>query len=124
MFTVDLLNGGYIPLRSTPKGVGVAVVTFLIPSVVAIFILGYYMQNRVLISVHKQAIAGYEKSIGRLSEGVELQKSIEEQKDTIRASLGEVFSCLGGYDQWSPALVAVAENMPVSVLAHPLLARD
>jgi len=116
MFTIDLLKGEGIPIKSRPEGTAVAATTFAVPILVAVVILGFYLSDKFVISVKKQEIVNYEKHINTLSDAVKLQKSFEEEKNNINGSLTEVSSSIGRYTQWSPVLATVVKNMPDSMI--------
>jgi len=101
MFTIDLLKGQGIPIRSGPWGVVIAATAFTVPIFVAMVMLGFYLGDRIVISTKKQAIVNYEGYINKLSDAVKLQESL---------------SSAGKHTQWSPILATVAENMPDSMV--------
>ena len=116
MFTMDLLKGQGIPIKSRPWGVAIAALAFAVPVLVAIAMLGFYLSNRIVIKVTKQEIVNYEKNIETLSDAVELQKSFEAEKNNMNNCLSEVLSSIGRHTQWSPILATVVENMPDSMV--------
>ena len=116
MFTIDLLKGEGVPVRSGPGGIFAAVVTFMLPAVIALIMLGCYLSGRISLSIHKQQIAKYQRKINGLSDAIKIQESFEFQQNTIRACLLEVTASVGRHMQWSPILVTVAENMPDSMV--------
>ena len=120
MFTIDLLKGQGIPIRSRPEGIAVAVVTFAVPLIVAIVMLGYYLHTTITISIQKQRIINYETKIAELSDAVKLQKSFEREKYIINNCLSEVSYSIDRHIQWSPILATLAENMPNSVVLTKL----
>ena len=116
MFTIDLLKGECVPIKSTPGSIATAVTAVVIPLIIAIAMFGFFLHNRIVISIKKNTIANYETRISGLSDAVELQKSFEKDKDTYSSCLSEVSNCLGRHTQWSPVLVTVVKNMPDSVV--------
>jgi Tfp pilus assembly protein PilN len=116
MFTIDLLNGQGIPIKSRPGGVAIAAVTFAVPFLVAMAMFGFYLSNKIAVSVKKQEIVNYEKHINTLSDAVELQKSFENEKNNMNSCLSEALSSIGKHTQWSPVLVTVVKNMPDSMV--------
>jgi len=115
MFTIDLLKGQGIPMKSSPRGMAIAVVTVVVPFTVAIIMSGLYLDGRIVISIQKQDTAKYEMIINKLSDAVELQESLEKEKTAYGVRLLEVKSSINRYIQWSPVLVTLVENMPNSV---------
>jgi hypothetical protein len=120
MFTIDLLKGQGIPIKSQPEGIVVTAATFAVPFIIAIVMFGFYLSNRIIISVQKQEIANYEVKIDELSGAVELQKSFEQEKGVINSCLSEVSSSFERHAQWSPVLVTLVKNMPDSMVLTKL----
>ena len=124
MFTIDLLKGQGIPPRSGPGGIAIAAVTVAIPIIGAVAIFGLYLHNRIIVSLKQQEIGRWEAKIGKLSDAVELQESLEKEKVVYGDCLSEVKSSIGRYTQWSPVLATLVENMPNSVVLTDLEVRQ
>ena len=120
MFTIDLLKGEGIPVKSGPGGITIAVVTLVVPIVIAIVMLGLYLSNIINISVQKQEVVRYDKKIDKLSDALEMQKSFEEKKSIYSNSLSEVSSSIGRHTQWSPVLAVLLKSMPDSIVLTKL----
>jgi hypothetical protein len=116
MFTIDLLKGQGIPIKSGPWGLVIAAMAFVVPIFVAMVMLGFYLVDRIVISEKKQAIVNYERYINKLSDAVKLQESFEKEKNNINSCLSEALSSIGRHTQWSPILATVVENMPDSMV--------
>ena len=116
MFTIDLLKGRGVPTKSGPWGVVIAVAAFVVPVLVAMAMLGFYVSNKIVIKVTKQQIVNYENNIKALSDTVKLQTSLEKEKNNINSCLSEALSSVGRHTQWSPILATVVENMPDSMV--------
>ena len=116
MFTIDLLKGQGVPIKSSPGNIAVAAAAVSVPVIIAIVMFGFYLRNRITISIQKHTMANYEMKIAELSDAIELQKSFEEEKSAYSSCLSEVSSSLGRYTQWSPVLVTLVKNMPDSVV--------
>lgn len=124
MFTIDLLKGQGIPMKRKPWGVAIAAMAFTIPILVAMAMFGFYLSNRIVIRVAKQEIVSYEKNIETLSGAMQMQKSLEAEKNNINNCLSEALSSIGRHTQWSSILAAVVENMPDSVVLTKLETRQ
>jgi len=120
LFTIDLLKGQGIPIKSRPEGIVVAAVAFVIPAVVAIVMLGWYLSTGTSISIQKQKISSYEEKISKLSKAVELYNSFEEEKKAINNCLSEVSSSIKKRTQWSPVLAMLVKNLPDSLVLKEL----
>jgi len=124
MFTIDLLKGQGIPIKNRPEGVAIAVMAFAVPIIVAIVMFGFYLSNIINLSIKKQEVVKYERKIEELADAIELQKSIEKEKNVISNCLTEVSSFIGRHTQWSPILMTLVENMPDSVVLTKLEVRQ
>jgi Tfp pilus assembly protein PilN len=120
MFTIDLLKGQGIPMKSSPGGIAIAAVTVAVPMTIAIIMFGFYLNNGTRVSIKEQEIVRCQAEIDKLSGAVELQKSLEKEKITYANYLSEVKSSISRYIQWSPVLVTLVENMPDSVMLTEL----
>jgi len=116
MFTIDLLKGQGIPMKSSPAGIAIAAVTVAAPMTIAIIMFGFYLNNRTHVSIKEQEIVRCQAEIDKLSGAVELQDSLEKEKIVYGNYLSEVKSSISRYIQWSPVLVTLVENMPDSVM--------
>jgi len=126
MFTIDLLKGRGIPIRSGPERLLVAAAMVAGPVIAAIIVFGIYLSNAVAISVQQQAIAGYEQKLTRpeLAEAVAEQKEFEQTRSLINGYLSEVSEAIGRHTQWSPVLRTVVELMPSSVILTRLEVKE
>ncbi len=120
MFTIDLLNGQGIPLKSKPGSLAIIVISAAIPIIVAVGMLSFYQRNKIVVSVKEQEIAKYQVEIDKLSDAVELQKALEKKKIAYGSCLSEVKSSLKRHTQWSPVLTTLMENIPDSVVLNTL----
>jgi len=116
MFKIDLLKGQNLPVRTKPQGVAIFVATFTVPVLVAMLMAGYHVRNGVIISIQKQNIAGVETQTQRLANALMLKESCEKDKSAINSCLADVAASIRKHIQWSPVLVALAENLPDSVV--------
>ena len=124
MFTIDLLKGQGVPLKSSPGGIVIIAVTIAIPLYIFLIMFGLYANDEAYMSVKEQEITRFQSEIDRLSDAVKLYKSLEKQEVIYRNCLSEVSSSLGKYVQWSPVLVTLVENMPNSVMLTGLEVRQ
>ena len=120
MFTIDLLKGESIPLKSRPEGIAIGALTFTVPVIAAIVMFGFYLSNSIAMSIQKQDTAKYVKRTDELSDAVKLQKSLEREKNAISSSLAEVASSISRHTQWSPVLALLAKNIPDSMVLTKL----
>jgi Tfp pilus assembly protein PilN len=120
MFTIDLLKGQGVPAKSRPRNIAVGAAAVVAPIIIAIAMFGFYLRNRVVISIQKNAIANFKTKIAGMSDAIELKKSFDQQKKTYNNCLSEVSGNIDGHTQWSPVLAILVENMPESVILTAL----
>ncbi|MHC4323212.1 MAG: PilN domain-containing protein [Planctomycetota bacterium] len=123
MFTIDLLNGQAIPLKSKPGSLAIIVISAAIPVTVAMGMLSTYHRNGIVVSAKEQEIANCQAEIDKLSDAVELQKALEKKKIHYGTCLSEVNSSIKRYTQWSPVLTTLMENIPDSVVLNSLIVK-
>ena len=116
MFTIDLLKGQGIPIKSGPEGMAIAAATFMVPVIVAIIALGCYLHTKIVMSIQRYGVTAYENKINALSDAIELQESFEKEKIAYSSGLQEVGASIGRHTQWSPVLMELARNMPDSMI--------
>jgi len=124
MFTIDLLKGQGVPLKSSPGGIAIISITIAIPLYILIMMIGFYVNDKALMSIREQEIVRCQSEIEKLSDAVKLYESLEKEKILYNSCLSEVKSSIGKYVQWSPVLVTVVENMPNSVMLTELEVRE
>jgi len=120
MFTIDLLKGQGIPMKSRPEGIVIASVTLVVPLVIAVAMFSFYLRSKIIISIKNQDIVNYEAKISKLWDAVKRQKSFEKERVVYTSCLSEVKSSLVRHTQWSSILAALVENIPNSVVLTAL----
>jgi len=120
MFTIDLLNGQAVPLKSKPGSLAIIVTTIAVPIIIAVGMLSFYQRIKVVVSVKKQEIATCQAKIDKLSDAVGLQKALEKKKIAYDSCMSEVKSSIKRHTQWSPVLTTLIKNMPDSVMLTSL----
>jgi hypothetical protein len=120
MFTIDLLKGQGIPIKSRPEGIVIASVALAVPFIIAIAMFSFYLRNGIIISIKKNDIVNCEAKINKLSDIVKLQKSFEKEKVVYSGCLSEVKSSIHGHTQWSSILETLVQNIPDSVVLDEL----
>ncbi len=121
IFKIDLLKGEGIPPKSGPTGIVIAAVTAFVPVIIAMTLLGQHFHNKVTMKIKQQDIIKLESKTEKLSDAVEIQKSLEREKAFYNACLVDVKKSIEKYTQWSPALMTIVENMPPSVVLTDLV---
>ncbi|MCK5225816.1 MAG: hypothetical protein KAQ89_03785 [Planctomycetes bacterium] len=120
MFKIDLLKGQGIPIKSRPESIAVMAIAFIVPLLIAIIMFGYYLRTTIIISVQTHEIRNCESNTNKLAEAVNLQRSLENEKETINGCLSDVSLAIANHMQWSPVLETIVKNLPNSVVLTAL----
>jgi hypothetical protein len=120
MFTIDLLNGQAIPLKSKPGSFAIIVISAAVPVMIAMGMISFYHRTTIAASAKEQEIAKCQAEIDKLSGAVELQKVLEKEKIAYGSCLSEVKSSIKGYTQWSPVLTTLMDNIPETVVLNSI----
>jgi len=112
MFTIDLLKGQGIAVKSKIEHIVVASLTISVSVIVVIVMLGFYLSNGIAMAMDKKQAANYEEKIAKFSKALKIQESFESEKEDICYSLSEVSSSIDKFSQWSPVIMTIVENMP------------
>lgn len=120
MFTIDLLNGRGIPLKTRPAGIVIVAVTAALPVVLAIGTFSLYWHNKVVLLLKQSEIAKVEADVNQFADAMEKRQALMKEKTNYGSSLSEVGSSIKNYIQWSPILTTVVENMPESIILTSL----
>jgi len=120
MFTIDLLKGQGIPVKTSPQGIAIIATGVAVPFVAALVFIGIYLHNRVVIPIMQNELAVYEQKMQTLSEGVKLQQMFNKEKDSINGCIPEVASAVRKFTTWSPVIRTIAENMPAVMILNQL----
>ncbi len=122
MHTIDLLRGQGIPAKATLGSVAIVIVIVAMPILAGAVLLDRYLNNKEVIAIDQQAIAKAQETVDRFAADVKSQEQMERRRAGVNTRLAEVKSCLGDYVQWSPVLLALAENMPAEMVMSKLSA--
>ncbi len=124
MYTIDLLKGEGIPIRSRPGGIAFACLVIAVPLIVGIAMISIYMEHRVATSVQRQQLVRLRQVITTLAPALERKRTLEERKTLGVDLLGDVRTALGQRAQWSPILATVVESLPETLVLTKLQARQ
>jgi len=126
MFTIDLLKGRGIPVKSGPTGVAFVAITVMIPLGLAIAMLGSYLNSKIVIAVGKNNVAGFEKKISsdEIEYALRVAKLLKQQEQDLQDSLSEVSSIIANHTQWTTVLETIVKNMPTSMVMTRIEVKD
>lgn len=120
MFTIDLLKGQGIPIKSRPEGIAIVATALAVPLIVAMVMVGYSVHNKVVMSIQKQSMLSYRTKTKELSSALDIQRAFESEKKDINACIAEVSASIGRHSQWSQTLAGLVENLPSSLVMTEL----
>jgi hypothetical protein len=120
MHKIDLLKGRGIPAKTTTGGIIILTMTVIVPLLVAVGMLDWYLQTKIDIEVMQQRIVTGNETIARYKPDLKLKKSLDQQITLLNRQLLEVSNCVDTFIQWSPILVTLSKNMPSRMIMNSL----
>lgn len=120
MFTIDLLKGQGIPIKSRPGGAAFLAVTLAVPIIAIIIMLGNYIRNEAVLSTLRYKLNQTNAEIASLENSVQLQEDALREIDEIKKCFFEVNDVIQQQVQWSPVLEAIADNMPNTLIMEEI----
>ncbi len=119
MYTIDLLKGEGIPVKSKPLHIIRSSIPFSVLVIAAVALAGSYVSNQVIIHQLHTKLVSYTED----AEFVEVAHFIQEnqqQQNTIQGILTEVSQSVFYHRQWTPVLVEVIETLPETLILNHL----
>ncbi len=124
MFTIDLLKGQGIPIKSRPGGAALLAVTIAVPVIAIIIMLGNYARASAVLSTQRWALSNTKSRIADLISSVQLQEETLREINDIKACFVEVTDVIQQQVQWSPILEVIADNMPDTLIMENIVIRS
>jgi len=120
MFTIDLLKGSGIPLRSNPVRAGLRTLPFLVPLLLAAGLTAQYLHNNTLLAAGQSGMENIQRQIQRSQQDMTQYEDYVRQIAQQRNRLNEVAGAIGRHIQWSDAIRALSENLPDRIAIQQL----
>ena len=122
-YTIDLLKGEGLPIRSRPGGIAFACLVVVLPLLTAFGAVSVYLDSDIVITIQKQQASRLATAIEALSSAVRKREALEGEKTEATRVLSDVKATLGGHSQWSPILASLVESLSDALLLTKLEAR-
>jgi hypothetical protein len=120
VFTIDLLKGQGIPIKTMPGGMILVATAFFVPALFAIVTMGNYLHGAIILSSQKKQLSDYEAKIAQLNTGLKTKELLYREANSVSFFLQETADCLKRQMQWSPILEFLARNTPESLVLEQL----
>jgi hypothetical protein len=114
MYTIDLLKGHGIPIRSRRGGLLIIIATVAVPLVIAMVMYSQYLLNNININRMEISLKDRDKKIAQMADSVQALASLEQQSVLMQDCLTDVGTAIGRNVQWSPILRLLVEKMPAT----------
>jgi hypothetical protein len=124
MYTIDLLKGEGVPIRSRPGGIAFACLIAALPLLATFGAVSFYMDGGVVIAIQKKQVSKLTGAIEALSAAVQKREALEKEKAEATGMLADVKGALGGHTQWSPMLASLVESLSDTLVLTRLEARQ
>jgi Tfp pilus assembly protein PilN len=116
MFNIDLLKGEGLPEKGKARNMLVVAIASAVPVIAAIVMFGFYLHEKIEISILSRQVVQEQKNIEELSDAVAKLQKLEKEKADYGIRIAEVNKAINRHTQWSPILATVVANIPESVV--------
>jgi len=126
MFNIDLLKSSGVPVKISSTAVGLLIVSFVIPIILALFMAGNFVTNRIQINVMNGRVEETDKQINaeKYADSLQFKKQIESKKSYLKKCIDEVASVIEKKTQWSYCIDAIVKNMPDAMMITNIKVKD
>ncbi len=123
MYTIDLLKGEGVPIRSRPGGIAFVCLLLVVPLLAGVTGMSIYLDNQVVIAIQSQQVSKLTQATDTLSAAVQKKQTLEEEKTQTVSTLSDVKAALAGHTPWSPVLACLTESLADTLVLTKLEAR-
>jgi hypothetical protein len=120
MYTIDLLKGHGVPIRSRRGGLLIIITTVAVPLIVAMAMYTQYLLNDININGMENSLKDRDKTIAQMAGSVKALASLEQRSVMMQDCLADVSTAIWRNVQWSPILRLIVENMPATTQLNKL----
>ena len=120
MFTIDLLKGQGIPIKSRPGGAVFVAVIIAVPVILTMIMLGDYVRGSIILTTQQRFLGNIEADILKYSQARTSHENARQWLEDTNACLTEAADMMKYQIQWSPVLEILAKNMPVDLVLSEL----
>jgi hypothetical protein len=111
-FEIDLLMGAGLPPKIHPIKFVLSSVPLLVIMIVAILLFTQYSRDGVTVNTHKTRLVALDRKIASHAADVAFRSAVSRDIQRARAYRNEAVAGLGKQTQFTPILVAIAEELP------------
>ena len=104
MFTIDLLKGTGVPIKNSPGTVALKALPFVLPLVVAVYLVGTFQFNRTVIAMEQSGVEKMQDKLTEYAADIQQVRQWNTATEQTRKNLAEVTRGLGRHVQWSQTL--------------------
>jgi Tfp pilus assembly protein PilN len=115
MFTIDLLKGSGVPIKNSPGTVALKALPFVLPLVVAVYLVGSFQFNRTVIAMEQSGVDKIQDKLAENAADIQQVRQWNSAAEQTQKNLAEVTRGLGRHVQWSQTLQTIVEQLPESV---------
>ena len=115
MLTIDLLKGTGVPIRNNPGTMALKALPFVLPLVLAVYLVGSFQFNRTVLAMERSGIDKMQDKLTECSADIQQVRQWTSATEQTQKNLAEVIRGLGRHVQWSQTLAAVVGELPESV---------
>jgi hypothetical protein len=120
MFSIDLLKGTGVPLKSSPGKFALSTLPFIVPAVIIMIVIVHYGYNGTVLAMAKNRIEKIKTMTADYSDDIEFYQGMTSKLNNTNRRLSDVASVIDKNIQWTPMVRTMVETMPDSIILQKL----
>ena len=116
MFTVDLLKGTGLPLKSSPTRVALCAIPFIVPAIILAVLIVNYTVNSTVLAATNSRLKKVNSMLQQYSEDISSCREIETEISDTKQRLNNVAGAINRHIQCSPIIQSSIKAMPDNIV--------
>ena len=115
MFTIDLMKGQGLPVKTDIKTMTATGIAFSIPFILLLLMAGSFFYSRIVIKTQTYSLREHQTRFDRLKPELEQGKTQKAEQEKITLCLTETDEVLSKYVQWTQLMMLLSEHLPPEI---------
>lgn len=120
MFTVDLLKGTGLPLKSSPTRVALSAIPFIVPVIIATVLVVNFTVNSTVLATTNSRMNKVNTMLEQYSEDIATCRDIQTNIRSTKQLLNDVSGAIYRHVQCTPIIQSTIEAMPETIVLDRL----
>ncbi|MBW8002143.1 MAG: hypothetical protein FVQ80_08975 [Planctomycetes bacterium] len=112
MFTIDLMKGQGLPVKTDIKIMTATAIAFSVPCILLFLMVGSFFYSRIVIKTQTHSLKEHQARFEKLKPKVEQGKMQKAEQKKITLCLTETDDVIDKYVQWTQLMMLLSEHLP------------